>query len=211
MRATRDAYGETLASMKDKNIVVLDADLSESTRTRKFAEKHPGRFFDFGIAEANMMSTAAGLATTGKIVFASTFACFASARALDQIRVSICYSNVNVKVCATHAGLTIGEDGATHQALSDIAIMRSMPNLKVFVPADPNETEQIIRWLVKDVGPSYVRLGRNKIPDLHEKFGKQYQTKFTYGRAQKLMDGKDATIIACGYMVEKAMEAAMKL
>ncbi len=211
MKATRDAYGETLAGLKNPNIVVVDADLSVSTRTSKFAKKHPKRFFDFGIAEANMISQAAGLATTGKIVFASTFACFASARALDQVRVSVCYSKLNVKICATHAGLTIGEDGASHQALSDIGIMRSMPYMKVFVPADPNETEQIIRWIAKDDGPTYVRLGRNKIADLHDKFGKSYKTKFCYARAQKIIDGKHATIIACGYMVEKALEAAMKL
>lgn len=211
MRATRDAYGETLAKLRDRKIVVLDADLSESTRTRKFAKKHPDRFFDFGIAEANMMSHAAGLAATGKTVFASTFTCFASARDLDQIRVSICYSDVNVKICATHGGLTVGEDGASHQGLSDIAIMRSMPNMKVIVPADPHETEQVIRWAAKDKGPTYVRLGRPKVADLHKKFGKGYEAKFRYGRAQKMTDGRHATIIACGYMVEKALDAALRL
>lgn len=213
--ATRDAYGQTLASLNDQNIVVLDADLSESTRTRLFAKKHPRRFFDTGISEANMMGAAAGLATCGKTVFASTFGVFASTRALDQIRQSICYSNLNVKICATHCGITVGEDGASHHAIEDISIMRTLANMKVLVPADPNEARQIIQFCAKDIGPAYVRLGRNKYFDLYDNpllhSRRNYKTQFKFGKAQIMRHGKEGTIIACGYMLTNALMAAEKL
>ncbi|MBD3259710.1 transketolase family protein, partial [Candidatus Woesearchaeota archaeon] len=192
--ATRDAYGKTLASLKDKNVVVLDADLSESTRTRLFAKKHPERFFEMGISEANMMGAAAGLASCGKKPFVSTFGVFASTRALDQIRQSICYNDSNVKICATHCGVTVGEDGATHHAIEDISIMRTLGNMKVLVPADAHETAQIIRFCTKDKGPAYVRLGRNKFFNLHENpklhHRSNYKTQFKFGKAQILRHGK---------------------
>jgi transketolase len=213
--ATRDAYGKTLVSLKDPNVVVLDADLSGSTRTSMFADKHPERFFNIGISEANMMGIAAGLATCGKNVFVSTFGVFATTRALDQIRQSICYNDLDVKICATHCGLTVGEDGATHQAIEDISIMRTLANMKVFVPADAHEAGQVIQFLEKHKGPAYVRLGRNKYFNMHEnprlRHRRYYNTRFKFGKAQILKQGNEATIIACGYMVTKALMAAEKL
>ena len=163
-KATRDAYGETLKRLGSTHpdIIVLDADLSESTKTSIFAKKFPDRFFDTGIAEENMIGIAAGLATTGKIPFASTFAVFGAGRAYEQIRNSICYPNLNVKIAVTHAGLTVGEDGATHQMLEDIALMRALPNMTVIVPADAAETEAAVKWAADYNGPVYIRMGRAK-------------------------------------------------
>ena len=162
--ATRQSYGETLVKLGEKfeNIVVLDADLSTATKTIGFAKRFPNRFFDCGIAEANMISTAAGMATTGKVPFASTFAVFACGRAYDQIRNSVCYPNLNVKICATHSGITVGEDGATHQMLEDISMMRTLPNMKVLSPSDDVQTKWAIEQAYKIGGPVYVRLSRGK-------------------------------------------------
>ena len=205
MAATRDAYGAALEELGGRypEIVVLDADLSESTRTYKFAKKYPDRFFQMGISEQDMVCTAAGLASAGKMPFASSFAIFGS-RAWEQIRNMVCRSNLNVNFCFSHAGLTVGEDGSSAQALEDIAIMRVLPRMRVFVPADDIETTQIIHHLVahRD-GPAYVRLGRAKVPRVHdEKF------KFRAGRADTLREGKDAVIVACGVMVSSALDAA---
>src|SRR5512146_102974 len=168
MKATRDAYGETLAELGGENdaIVVLDADLSGSTKTSLFAKKFPERFFNMGIAEANMAGTAAGLAAAGKIPFFSTFAVFASGRAWEQIRQSVAYPKANVKVVATHGGVTVGEDGGSHQSVEDVAIMRAIPNMTVIVPADGIETKGAIRAAASYKGPVYVRLGRNKVPTI---------------------------------------------
>jgi transketolase len=204
--ATRDAYGRVLAELgkENKDIVVLDADLAVSTKTCTFAKAFPDRFFDMGIAEQDMIGTAAGLAAAGKIAFASTFAVFASGRAWDQIRMSAAYTRLNVKVVATHAGITTGEDGASHQANEDIAIMRALPNLTVVVPADALETEKIIRAAVTQYGPMYIRLSRPKTPVVTE--GINYE--FKIGKGAVLREGKTATIIACGLMVGKALAAA---
>lgn len=203
--ATRDAYGKALLQVgKDhKNVVVLDADLSKSTKTNVFAKEFPDRFFDMGIAEQNMMGTAAGLATTGKVVFASTFAVFATARVLDQVRNSIAYPKLNVKIAATHSGLTVGEDGGSHQAIEDIAIMRAIPNLTVIVPADAEETRQVIEAAVAHDGPMYIRLGRPNVPVIYDE-----NYKFEIGKGHKLRSGKDVTIIATGIMTGLALEAA---
>lgn len=207
--ATRDAYGEALVELGNKNlnVVVLDADLSQSTKTAGFSKNFPDRFFNMGIAEQNMMGTAAGLATTGKIPFASTFAMFATGRAFEIIRNSIGYPNLNVKVCATHAGLTVGEDGASHQALEDIACMRVIPNMTVIVPADAVETKAAIHALAETKGPAYVRLGRSGVPVINDE--NTYQ--FEIGKGVLLKDGKDATIIATGIMVNEALEASKEL
>jgi transketolase len=204
--ATRDAYGRVLAELgkENKDIVVLDADLAVSTKTCTFAKAFPDRFFDMGIAEQDMIGTAAGLAAAGKIAFASTFAVFASGRAWDQIRMSAAYTRLNVKVVVTHAGITTGEDGASHQANEDIAIMRALPNLTVVVPADALETEKVIRAAVTHYGPMYIRLSRPKTPVVTE--GINYE--FKIGKGAVLREGKTATIIACGLMVGKALAAA---
>mgnify|MGYP000846286987 CR=1 FL=1 len=206
--ATRDAYGKALAELGHLNpdIVVLDADLSGSTRTAVFAQEFPERFFNMGIAEANMMGTAAGLAAAGKIPFASTFAVFATGRAFDQVRNSICYPRLNVKIAASHAGLTVGEDGASHQSVEDIALMRALPNMTVLVPADGVETELAVRAAAEYPGPVYLRLGRPKVPVI---FGDDYN--FEIGRAASLREGNDVTIAACGYMVGPALTAAEML
>lgn len=206
--ATRDVYGETLVRLGKENqdIVVLDADLSCSTRTCKFAAKYPERFFNMGIAEQDMISTAAGLATCGKIPFVSTFAIFETGRCWDQIRQSICYSEQNVKLVATHAGITVGEDSATHQANEDIALMRVLPKMKVIVPADGHETESIIEVISKYRGPVYVRLSRSAFPIIF-KAGH----KFEIGKSQIVHDGDNVTIIAIGIMVSKAINAAVIL
>ncbi len=203
--ATREAYGDTLKALGDENkdIVVLDADLSKSTKTSVFAKAHPDRFFNIGIAEQNLMGTAAGLAAAGKIPFASTFAMFATGRAYEQVRNSIAYPKLNVKIAATHAGLTVGEDGASHQAVEDISLMRTIPNMTVIVPADARETEQAVRFAAQYVGPVYLRLGRMGVPAV---FGENY--KFELGKAALLADGRDVTLMACGVMVSKAREAA---
>lgn len=207
-KATREAYGETLKELGAQipEIVVLDADLSASTKTAVFAKAFPDRFFDTGIAEGNMMSVAAGLAASGKIPFASTFAVFGAGRAYEQIRNSICYPNLNVKVAVTHAGLTVGEDGATHQMLEDIALMRALPNMTVVVPADAAETAQVIRWAASYQGPVYIRMGRAKVEDVISP-----DAEFVPGKSTTLADGRDVTLMACGIMTQQALQAAKML
>ncbi len=204
-RATREAYGKALVELgeKNKDIIVLDADLSGSTKTAKFGEKFPKRFFNAGIAEGNMMGVAAGLATTGKVVFASTFAIFASQRACEQIRNSICYPNLNVKIAATHAGITVGADGGSHQAIEDVAIMSAMPNMTVVVPGDGVSTEALIKQAYEYEGPVYIRMSRAKVDDVYDK-----ETFFSIGQANMLQDGEDATIIVSGYLLNSSIEAA---
>lgn len=201
----RDVYGETLVKLGalDKNIVVLDADLSGSTRTSLFAKQFPDRFFNFGVAEQNMMAAAAGLASCGKTVFLSTFAVFASGRAWDQVRVSISYNNFNVKIVATHAGITVGPDGASHQALEDIALMRVLANMNIIVPCDGPQTAEAVMAAAQNPGPFYIRLGRPKVPTIENK------GEFKLGRAQVISEGNDVSIVACGIMVSQA-EAAVK-
>jgi transketolase len=202
--ATRDAYGDALVALgkRRSDVVALDADLSGSTKTSKFAKAFPDRFFNIGIAEQDMMGTAAGLAIGGKLPFASTFAVFATGRAWEQIRQSICYPNLNVKIVASHSGVTVGEDGGSHQSLEDIAVMRVIPNMTVIVPADAVETAQVIDAVAEHNGPCYVRVGRNKVPVL---FGPDY--RFRIGRAHVFHEGKDAVIIATGIMVAEALKA----
>jgi transketolase len=204
----RETYGETLAEIggEDEDIVVLDADLSGSTKTSVFAKKYPDRFFNMGVSEADLMGTAAGLAAAGKIPFASTFAIFAAGKAFEQIRQSIAYTKLNVKIAVTHAGVTVGEDGGSHQAIEDISIMRSLPNMTVFVPADGIETREIVKAVAKYKGPVYLRGARNKYPKL---FDNSYT--FEIGKAHTMREGKDATIIACGYMVSQAVKACDSL
>lgn len=205
MIATRDAYGEALAELGEtnKDVVVLDADLSGSTKTAVFAKKFPERFFNMGIAEQNMMGTAAGLAASGKIPFASTFAIFATGRAWEQVRQSIAYPKLNVKIVATHAGITVGEDGASHQSVEDIAVMRVIPNMTVIVPADGVETKKVINEIVRYKGPVYVRLSRGKSPVVLDD-----SYSFEIGKGVVLKDGTDVSLIACGVMVYKALQAA---
>jgi transketolase len=204
-KATRDAYGEALVELGgvNENIVVLDADLSASTKTSEFRKVYPERHFNAGIAEQDMMGVAAGLAASGKIPFASSFAVFATGRAFEQIRNSICYPKLNVKIAATHAGITVGEDGATHQALEDVAIMRTLPNMSVVVPADAAETKSVIKWAANYKGPVYIRMGRAKVAEI---FDESYT--YEYGKGVTLKEGKDVTIIAMGIMVEKALQAS---
>ncbi len=206
--ATRDAYGEELLALGQVNerIVVLDADLSGSTRTSRFARAFPERFFNVGIAEQNMIGIAAGLATAGKIPFASSFAVFALGRAYDQLRTSVAYNNLNVKIAATHAGLSVGADGASHQALEDIALARALPNIRVVVPADGVETRAAVRTAAAVEGPVYLRLGRPKVPVL---FGPEHE--FAFGRGQKLREGSRAAIVSCGVMTYRALRAAEAL
>lgn len=203
--ATREAYGKALAKlgMENSKVVVFDADLSKSTKTADFKKVCPERFINMGIAEANMMSTAAGLSTCNKIPFVSTFAIFATGRAFEQVRNSICYPNLNVKICATHAGLTVGEDGASHQSIEDISLMRSIPNMTVICPSDAIETEAAIKAVSEYYGPCYVRLGRSKVSVINDNDG----YKFEIGKAVTLREGKDAAVIATGIMVEAALEA----
>jgi transketolase len=184
-------------------VVVLDADLSKSTMTHEFAKAYPERFVQMGIAEQDMMGTAAGLAAAGKVAYASTFAMFAAGRAYDQVRNSICYSNLNVKICATHAGLTVGEDGGSHQCLEDIALMRVIPNMKVFVPSDAVLTEWLVRQVADVSGPVYVRLGRPAVPVIYHP-----EQRFELGKAVTLREGSDVAIVACGVMVARALDAA---
>ncbi len=201
--ATRESYGKALAEMGEKyDIVVLDADLSKSTKTETFKKKFPERFINCGIAEANMMSVAAGLATTGKIVFASTFAMFAAGRAFEQIRNSIGYPHLNVKIGATHAGLSVGEDGATHQCNEDIGLMRTIPGMVILNPADDTEARKCVEAAVKYDGPVYLRFGRLGVPVM---YGEDYD--FQIGKGNVLADGKDVTIVATGLMVAEAMKA----
>ena len=203
--ATRVAYGKSLVELAKSNqdIVVLDADLSSSTQTKFFAKEFPERFFNMGIAEANMVSTAAGLAKAGKIPFVSSFAMFATGRAWEQVRNSVAHNHANVKICATHAGLTVGEDGASHQIIEDIAIMKSIPGMVVIVPADAKETEKVMQAATAYNGPVYVRLGRSALPVL---FDDKYN--FQIGKANVIEKGEDLSIMACGIMVSAAVEAA---
>ena len=202
--ATREAYGKTLLEIgHDERVIVLDADLSKSTKTDIFKKAYPERHFNMGIAEGNMMSVAAGLAASGKIVFASSFAMFAAIRAGEQIRNSICYPNLNVKICATHSGVTVGEDGASHQAIEDIALMRAIPNMKVLCPCDEAETRFAIKAAYEIEGPVYVRLGRLAVEGLYDD-----NTSFEFGRGVTIKDGKDVTIVCTGLMVQESVRAA---
>ncbi|MBC7333952.1 MAG: transketolase family protein [Actinobacteria bacterium] len=203
--SNREIYGITLCELgeENKDIVVLDADLSKSTNTYRFKEKFPERFFNMGIAEANMISVAAGLATVGKIPFASTFSVFASTRALEQLRTSIAYPRLNVKIVATNAGIEIGGDGATHQAIEDIAIIRSIPNIIIISPSDPVSTEKLIRAISEYNGPVYVRLGRWPNPYIYN-----LNEKFEIGKAKIIKEGSDLTIISTGNMVNKCVQAS---
>ncbi len=207
-KATRQSYGEALEILgtEDKNIVVLDADLSTATKTINFAKKFPNRFFDMGIAEQNMMSTAAGLAVSGKIPYVSTFAVFAAGRAYDQIRNSICYPNLNVKICATHAGITVGEDGATHQMLEDISMMRTLPNMIVMSTSDDAQTKWAVKEISKIKGPVYLRLTRMKTSKIYEQ--NQF---FEIGKAVQIGEGTDGTVFATGVTVEQALKAQIEL
>ena len=207
--ATREAYGKALAALANtnENVVVLDADLSKSTKTADFKAVAPERFFNMGIAEGNMMGVAAGLSTCGKVPFVSTFAMFAAGRAFEQIRNSICYPKLNVKVCATHAGLTVGEDGASHQAIEDISLMRSVPNMVVINPADDIETEAAIKAVAQMEGPCYVRLGRMAVSRVND----EANYNFVIGKGITLAEGNDVAIIATGIMVEAALEAKEEL
>lgn len=207
-KATRQSYGEALLELgrKNENIVVLDADLSGATKTNIFAKEFPKRFFDMGIAEGNMFGTAAGLATCGKIPYASTFAVFAAGRGYDQIRNSICYPKLNVKICATHAGITVGEDGATHQMLEDISLMRTLPNMTVISPSDDTQTKWVINEISKINGPVYVRLARLATPIIYEE-----NQKFEIGKAIQFGEGTDATIFATGVTVAESLKAQEEL
>lgn len=202
--ATREAYGKALADLvRDREeIVVLDADLSKSTKTYEAKKVSPNRHFNMGIAEGNMMAVAAGLAASGKIVFASSFAMFATGRAFEQIRNSIAYPKLNVKICASHSGITVGEDGASHQTIEDICLMRSIPNMKVFQPCDAREASAIVKAVVDIDGPCYVRLGRLAVDDVYDN---SYQ--FTYGKGVILQEGKHIAIIASGLMVQEVLAA----
>jgi len=205
MIATRDAYGEVLAELGTENeqIVVLDADLSGSTKTGVFGKKFPQRFFNMGIAEANMVGTAAGMAAVGKIPFLSTFAIFAAGRAWEQVRQSVAYPKANVKIVATHGGVTVGEDGGSHQSVEDIAIMRAIPNMTVMVPADGVETRAAIRAAAEYHGPVYIRLGRNKVPTVIPA-----DHPFAIGKGIELVAGTDLTFVTTGLMTAQAVKAA---
>ena len=207
-KATRESYGEALAELGNKyeNLVVLDADLSGATKTKDFYKKYPERFFNIGIAEQDLMGTAAGLALGGKIPFASTFAVFASGRAYDQIRNTICYGKINVKIGATHAGITVGEDGATHQSLEDLGMMRALPNMIVLYPCDDYQTKWMIEEALKINGPVYVRLTRAKTEDVYKE-----GEKFELGKAIQHGNGTDGTIIASGVTVGEALAAQRDL
>lgn len=206
--ATRQSYGEKLADLGEKNkqIVVFDADLAGATKTSIFAKKFPERFFDMGIAEQDMMSTAAGMSTFGKIPYVSTFAVFAAGRAYDQIRNSICYPNLNVKICATHAGITVGEDGATHQMLEDLSMMRSLPNMTVISTSDDTQTKWAVEEISKIKGPVYLRLCRLATPVIYEE-----NQKFEIGKAVQIGEGTDACIFATGVTVCEAIKAKEEL
>ena len=206
--ATREAYGKALAELIKENerVVVLDADLTKSTKTSEAKKACPERHFNMGIAEGNMMSVAAGLAASGQIVYASSFAMFAAGRAFEQIRNSIGYPHLNVKICATHAGITVGEDGASHQAIEDLALMRVIPGMKVFQPCDAKETREMIKAIAEVEGPCYVRLGRSGVDDVNDE---NYQ--FELGKGVVLHEGKDVAIIATGMMVQEALKAKEEL
>ncbi len=207
-KATRESYGETLLELgeQNNNVVVLDADLSAATKTNLFAQKYPERFFDMGIAEANMIGTAAGLATCGKIAYASTFAAFAAGRAYDQIRCSVAYPKLNVKICATHSGITVGEDGATHQMIEDLSMMRTMPNMLVMCTSDDLQTRWAVQEISKYEGPVYLRLARVKTRKIYDE-----NQKFELGKAIQIGEGTDATVFATGVTVEQALLAKDEL
>jgi transketolase len=205
--ATREAYGEALKELAiNEKIVVLDADLAKATKSIEFKKAAPERFFDMGIAEGDMIGTAAGLATCGKIPFATTFAMFAAGRAFEQIRNSAAYPKLNVKVAVTHAGVTVGEDGGSHQAIEDISLMRSIPNMVVLNPSDAIEAKKAVYAAAEYYGPVYIRLGRAAVPVIHEE-----NYEFKIGKGEILREGKDVLIVATGIMVAKALEAAETL
>ena len=206
--STREAFGKVIAELGNSNpdIVVLDADLSRSTMTKYFAQAHPDRFIECGLTEQNMIGIAAGLASCGKIPFASTFAVFASSRCFDQVRMSVAQPKTNVKIVATHGGITVGEDGSSHQAIEDMGMYCLLPNFKVIVPADAVETVEAVKAAALTDGPFYIRLGRSKSPVVY-----MDGCHFRLGKADVLREGKDAAIIACGIMVSKAMDAAAEL
>ena len=207
--ATRDSYGQTLVELgaENKDIVVMDADLAAATKTALFGKAYPDRFFDAGIAEANMVGIAAGLAACGKTVFASSFAMFATGRAYEQIRNSVGYPKLNVKICASHAGITVGEDGASHQCIEDLLLMRAIPGMVVICPADDVEARAAVRAAAEYNGPVYIRLGRSAVPVINDR----PDYKFEWGKGIKVREGKDVTLIATGIMVNSAMEAAEEL
>ena len=207
-KATRQSYGEALLELGKENeqIVVFDADLASATKTNLFAKEFPNRFFDMGIAEQNMISTAAGMATCGKIPYASTFAVFAAGRAYDQIRNSVCYPKLNVKICATHAGITVGEDGATHQMIEDISLMRTLPNMTVISTSDDIQTKWAVKEISKLNGPVYLRLSRLATPVIYDE-----NQKFEIGKAVQIGEGTDATIFATGVTVSEALKAQEEL
>ena len=206
--ATRESYGKALAELGKENekIVVFDADLSNATKTNLFAKQFPHRFFDMGIAEQNMLGVAAGMSTCGKIPYVSTFAVFAAGRAYDQVRNSICYPNLNVKICATHAGVTVGEDGATHQMLEDISLMRTLPNMTVMCTSDDTQTRWAVKEIAKIEGPVYLRLCRLSTPVIYDE-----NQKFEIGKSVQIGEGTDATIFATGVTVSEAIKAKEKL
>ncbi|OGP12866.1 MAG: transketolase [Deltaproteobacteria bacterium RIFCSPLOWO2_02_FULL_50_16] len=206
--STRVAYGKALVTLGEKNpdVVVLDADLSCSTQTHFFAKKFPHRFFNVGVSEQDLMGTAAGLALGGKTVFASSFAMFATGRAFEIVRNSIAYPHLHVIVAASHAGVTVGEDGASHQAVVDVALMRALPHMRVVVPGDPLEAQQMVRTLAEEEGPFYLRLMRSKIPYIYDE-----TYKFQLGKASVLKRGKDGALVAMGGMVSECLEAARSL
>lgn len=203
-KATRQSYGEALVELgkANKDVVVFDADVAGATKTELFAKEFPNRFFDVGIAEANMISTAAGLATCGKIPFVSTFAVFAAGRGYDQIRASVCYPNLNVKICATHSGVTVGEDGATHQMLEDLSMMRTLPNMTVISASDDVQTKFMVNEIAKIKGPVYLRLARLKTNIIYEE-----NQKFEIGKAFTFGEGTDGTVFATGVTVAEALKA----
>ncbi len=208
-RATREAFGETLLELAAEgrdDIVALDADLSKSTTTATFAAEHPERFFNVGVAEQNMVGTAAGLALGGKTPFTGSFAVFATGRAYDQVRNTVCYGDLGVKLCPTHAGVSVGPDGGSHQMLEDIALMRVLPRMRVIVPADYRAAKAAIRLAADTPGPFFVRLGRPKVPFVHEE-----GFELELGRAYVLREGSDVTLAACGIMVDRALQAAEML
>ncbi|MEE0473244.1 MAG: transketolase C-terminal domain-containing protein, partial [Holdemanella biformis] len=203
--ATRNAYGKALAELvvERDDVLVLDADLTKSTKTIEAKKARPEHHFNMGIAEGNMMAVAAGMAASNKVVYASSFAMFAAGRAFEQIRNSICYPNLNVKVCATHAGITVGEDGASHQCIEDIALMRSIPNMKVFVPCDQYQAKAIVKAVADIDGPCYVRLGRCAVEDVYDE-----SYRFELGKGRVLKEGKKVALVATGMMVQEALKAA---
>ena len=205
-KATRQSFGEELARLKNPNIVVLDADLSSSTKTDIFAKTNMDRFFEIGISESDMIGTAAGFATCGKIPFAATFAAFATGRVYDQIRCSVCYPNLPVKICGTHAGVTVGQDGATHQMLEDVGLMRGLPNMKVFVPSDEVSTKKIVQLMVDDPSPNYLRLSRFKTDQVYTE-----ETEFRIGGSHQIGEGVDGTIFTNGDTLNECLKARQSL